>query len=207
MNAGYLKDVSCTGPGTCFAVGGSSRILAQGRFAEFQLNRMFIVKITGSVVATTTGPLNSGGSALVSIRCVPGAGCVATGTTEHLQQFAATETPILVHWDGHYWTRNAAQLPAGLLIQPEVTALGCFPGGGCEGVNAPAHTVSLAGTAWTSQPLPPLAPGESSQVLFGGACSVPTQCFAVGEVATAAGGTDALIEHWNGVAWKQEHVS
>jgi len=194
-----LSAVSCADATTCFAVG--------SRLKDYILDYMagiVIERWNGSTWSTVVGPVAGGNLSAVS--CPTATRCFAVG-----RQVSGT---LIDQWDGASWSTVASPNPAGTQI--ELNGVSCWSVNRCIAVGdrrSGSTTKTLVerwdGVAWhiDASPNPTGAISASLDAVF---CPNVTSCFAVGrhnEEDDYTGGTlhyrgGALLEHWNGTAWK-----
>jgi len=131
--------------------------------------------------ASTTGLSSAGRAPAPGI--APAAACASPAGTGWKQ--VATPNP------GNFDELNGVAV----LSSCQAWAVGNYSGG--------TLIESWDGTAWTQQPSP--SPGSAGNGLFAVAATSATDAWAVGDYSTTAdpAHTQALIEHWDGTAWKQ----
>jgi hypothetical protein len=110
---------------------------------------------------------------------------------------------LIEHWDGKSWTRVPSPDPDGGTILQGVAATSGRSAWAVGGTNDTGKTVieHWNGVAWTQVPSP--SPTGIGSVLSAVAATSASNAWAVGETYIRGGGTAALIEHWDGTAWRQ----
>jgi hypothetical protein len=172
-----LSAVSCVSTKFCEAVGSSSS--AEGAGAEMW---------SGSTWSLQTVP----GGFLTSVSCTSKSFCMAVGGDGHVDI-----------WNGVAWSAEASA--------PGFTSLSsvsCVSRSRCEAVGfGPAgdEAEGWNGTAWTPQPTPTPAGGNSAG-LSAVSCSSATACEAVGSYFNNSFLQVTLAEVWNGSAWAVQHT-
>lgn len=143
---------------------------------------------------------------LESTSCTSERACMTVGwyTSATKERLGLTAT-----WDGSTWTQHAAALPreatgsefydVSCTTEAACTAVGRFQVS-FEGIvlSSGALAERWNGREWVVQAL--AAPARGTARLNGVSCSSSTSCTAVG-AASEGGGTEVLVESWNGTAW------
>jgi hypothetical protein len=202
---------TCADAWTCWAVGGSSPSL-QGNFKP------------GAMVEQWNGTAWTGGpdvvppgtqaSLLWSVTCVDSADCWAVGAQE--PNSAQSPNILVERWNGISWAVVPTPTVGGYLLSVACAGSSdCWAvGTAIDGKQNPSNGIVLHwdGSAW-SQVSPP-APAQPYDLFASVTCTSSSDCWAVGEagpnqiqfgllpgVLPNMAGGQALIEHWNGVAW------
>jgi hypothetical protein len=183
--SGGLSAVSCVSAATCLAVSGS-RALSWNGTAWTQL---------------TLAQPGTAGMSLPGIACQSGTACMAAGSYTTLD---GASLPLAEQWNGAAWQVRRTPGPGdafnGLSAVSCTSATRCVAVG--NRINGSDVQVTLAerwdGRRWLVLATP--SPGPHLNVLNGISCRTATDCMAVGYY-DAAGGSQALAEHWNGATW------
>ena len=178
-----LRAVSCSGPGSCVAVGSSD-----DRSGKQVHQNLLVERLSGGVWTVVSTPAISGAvsSTLSGVSCPVAGFCVAVGYVH----FANRPTGLLAEmWNGASWSDTLLPAPPGGTL-PSVAAVSCAAEGACVAVGrylnkAGAYRLlaeRLTGSTWTvlATPTPPHA-GDSEFTAVD--CPTTTFCEAVGNVA------------------------
>ena len=208
----YLLDVSSGPAGTAWAAG--YRCTANcGTTAE--TDETLILHWNGHHWSRATAPSPGTAAGLAGIAAAPdgtawavGDSCATgCGNAEH------PISTLILHWNGHTWTRTASPSPAlaaglnGVSAGPNGTAWAV--GHSCVNCHTAAEDDRLLilrwdGHAWTQTPFP----SPERMVQLSNVASAPNgSAWAVGQSCTAQCGTatqqlQPLILRWNGQAWR-----
>jgi hypothetical protein len=189
--ASALQAVSCSGPGSCVAVGSSSypsgqQIPSQRTLVERLSDGRWTVVRTPAIRGATSSVLNG-------VSCPVGVFCVAVGSV----QFAAPHrSPELLAetWNGTSWTDKILPAPPGG-SEPGLAAVSCAAKGDCVAVGGYIYNKAgtyrplaeqLNGSMWSvaPAPVPPHGGGTTgNSELTGVDCPTATLCEVVGIVA------------------------
>ena len=178
-----LRAVSCSGPGSCVAVGSASYPSGQQVHQNLLVERL---SGGGWTVVSTAAISGAVSSALSGVSCPVAGFCVAIGYVH----FANRPTGLLAEtWNGTSWSDTVLPAPPGGTL-PRVAAVSCAAEGACVAVGrylnkAGAYRLlaeRLTGSTWTvlATPTPPHA-GDSEFTAVD--CPTTTLCEAVGNVA------------------------
>jgi hypothetical protein len=153
----------------------------------------------GSWAVTPTPPLDTY-TRLFSVSAVSASNVWAAGFTTD----AASNRlqPLILHWNGSQWTRQASPGPAGADSESfGIAALSATDAWavGQTGTGDSAAPLALHwdGTAWTQKTVPPQAGGGSYLRSVSGVSG--SDAWALG--LTAGNGTHPVLYRWNGSAW------
>ena len=144
---------------------------------------------------TSTG---FGGVATLSARNAWATGSYTSGTVFHT---------LIEHWNGAAWTQKPSPNPSptdnflgsvAATSASNIWAVGEYANGTAE----QSLVLHWNGTAWTHMPSPNPGGSSASDFLEGVAVTSASNAWAVGEYANV-GGSQALVLHWNGTAWRQ----
>jgi hypothetical protein len=209
---GQLNNVTCTGDGNCWAVGGQLSSAGGAAFIEHSNGRAW-------TAVASQNPPGSSSSALFGVACASVTNCWAVGAYDTTPPTATL--PYAEHWNGKAWSEVAMPAPHsnGLkvtLLQavacPSATL--CFADGTGERLSGKFEvSASLIerwnGQSWQIVPSPAL-PHSNTTGLDGLSCTSGTDCWAVGGWASYNGSVDyksgGLGDHWNGQQWTAERV-
>jgi hypothetical protein len=195
---GQLRSVSCPSPALCVAVG----------YADFGTGTAPAIARWDGAAWVVQALASEPGGELEGVSCPSTIACVAVGSN--------AGGPVAALWDGSTWTVQSTPAP-GAGGTSDLTAVSCASAAACTAVGSCAGAVCsptgsqapLAerwdGTLWSIERTPDL-PGTDDR-LNSVSCLAPSACTAVGlavESSPGAGRTEALIERWDGTAWKTE---
>jgi hypothetical protein len=149
-------------------------------------------------------------SQLNGVSCSSATACTAVG---FLQNSSSTDLTLAEGWNGTAWSIQPTPDPADADVFPGsvLSAISCTSATACMAVgnytNTAGNVVTLAeswnGTTWKIETT--LNPaGATNTALAGVFCGSATVCTAVGRSFDAAGTETAVVESWNGVAWKSQ---
>ena len=177
-----LRAVSCSGPGSCVAVGSSD-----DRSGKQVHQNLLVERLSGGVWTVVSTPAISGAvsSALSGVSCPIAGFCVAVGYVH----FANRPTGLLAEmWNGASWSDTLLPAPPGGTL-PSVAAVSCAAEGACVAVGRYLNKAGnyrlladrLIGSAWSvlATPVPPHS-GDSEFTAVD--CPTTTLCEAVGNV-------------------------
>jgi hypothetical protein len=204
-----LYAVTCTGPGSCEAVG--SYIVKNGQLLPMSVTesggrwrRATAIELPPH---TTPGPINS----LNSIACNRAGSCVAVGrysTTDG--QTSAAAAALQVH--GHWLRVAPLKLPAGAGPVSQLSSVSCQPSGQCVAIGTSATSKGLIHSMmatlthghWSNvRPLrrvPTGAPRGSRVILRAVSCA-RTFCLAAGSYLLRNGTWEWIVIRIRGGAW------
>ena len=203
IHNGMLVADSCTGPGTCMAVGGyENRSGTQVALAEARTS-------TGWRIKATPLPAGAVFSNLFGVSCTAADACTAVG---YYTDGARHIHPLAERWDGTSWSIQSVPSPAG---HPEsgFFAVSCTAANACTAVGAQTGstgtTTSLAqrwnGTNWSIQAVPGPV-GSLGSELLAVSCSTATSCTAAGSEIDSSQTPVPLAAGWNGTSWSVQSV-
>ncbi len=184
-----LTAVSCSGPGSCAAVGSAS--YPSGKLIPTQ--RMLAERLSHGSWAVAKTPAIAGAlsTVLSGVSCpVPGF-CVAVGTVRFTKSLLSTRV-LTETWNGTSWGGTALPAPPGG-TDPSVAAVSCAAKGACVAVGNYIKTSTdtyrplaekLAGSTWSvlRTPVPPHGLGLGNSEFTGVSCPTTARCEVVGEV-------------------------
>ena len=185
-----LEAMSCSGPAECVAVGDSNA-------------HTLIESWKGSVWSIVSSPNTSPttNNLLWGVSCSGLTACTAVGSAA-----AGSDYQTLIEsWDGTTWSI----VPSPSLSPTQNTLLGvscndlahCMAVGSAQvGTNGlETLTESWNGSTWSIVPDP--APTSPYAELTGVSCISSADCVAVGTFDNATGGSNTLVESWDGATW------
>jgi hypothetical protein len=196
---GQLTGVSCRSPTLCVAVGSATI----GARLEPLIERWNGTAWVAQALASDTAGVLDG------VSCPSTTMCVAVGSNG--------AAPMAALWDGTMWAAQSvpsphADGPSALTAVSCVSAAACTAVGFCDatcGTTGARQTLAERwdGTGWSIQSTPNV-PGTDDR-LESVSCLAPAACTAVGlaiktNASAATDLTEALIESWDGTAWKTE---
>jgi hypothetical protein len=191
-----LNAVSCSGPSACVAV---------GDYFTGNNDQTLIESWNGSAWSIVPSPNTSPTQAndLGGVSCNLPAACVAVGAYYLSGDFSQT---LIESWNGSAWSivpsPNSSPTQINLLRGVSCSSpSACTAFGFYDPSNVADQTLieSWNGSAWSIVTSPNTSPTQSNE-LSAVSCSSPSACTAAGYYFTA-GGTQTLIESWNGSAW------
>jgi hypothetical protein len=201
---GYLTGVSCTGRGTCVAVGGYD---ARGSRQE----PLVVIESGGHWRRATAirAPSNAGANPvahLTAVSCPKAGDCVAVGT--YMTKSSQGEAMAVAQGKRGWGQATEIQLPP-VKVEPfaELFSISCVKPGTCEAVGtyATPSNVNLAlavgesGGHWrrgvnlSALPLGAAGGSGANSVLNGVTCTAITSCLAVGEYTDKQGGLLGML--------------
>jgi len=207
---GYLTGVSCSGRGTCVAVGGYTNAAGNGEpmvVAEShgRWGRAAAIQLPSNAVANPDAHLTA-------VSCPKAGDCVAVGTytikDNQGEALAAAETK------GHWRRATEIRLPK-VTVEPlaELESVSCASPGSCVAVGSyvtgsatDALAVAESGGHWrrgvglTSLPSGAVQGGSASANLNGVSCTA-SSCLAVGEYLDNQGGELSMAISESGGRW------
>jgi subtilisin family serine protease len=209
---GALKDVSCSGPGQCLAVGSyvTSESLEKRAAASLW---------TGKEWKTVNPPAPSPGfqPSLNGVSCLSATNCLAVGATTDT---SAVAHPLAMKWNGSAWTEiPVTQPPSGYSYR--LNDVSCPAANSCEAVGFFAKTDSTEagplalhwdGSKWTQRTAvnpntPGGEPSKEFSLLESVSCATTTFCKAVGNHTSVVAGVEevkGLIESLSSSEWVSE---
>ena len=199
-----LDGVSCSSAASCTAAGFFDSPAGALPLAEAWNGHVWTIQ------ATTSPPGPAAVSQLNGVSCSSATACTAVG---FFQNSASTDLTLAEGWNGTAWSIQPTPDPAdaGTFPGSVLSAVSCSSAAACMAVgnyqNTAGNVVTLAeswnGTAWTiGTTLNPA--GATNTALAGVFCGSATDCTAVGRSFDAAGNQTAVVESWNGAAWKSQ---
>ena len=192
-----LNGVSCSGPSSCMAVGGSGS-----------------ESWDGSIWSTVPIGLSGTSSTLNAVSCTSPTACTAVGDYAPIvtcppkppcdQLYQAT---LIESWNGSDWSVVLSPNAPSFLAD-ELTGVSCTDPSACTAVGYADSNGALNqtlieswnGTAWSIVPSPN-TPDNQPDSLTAVSCSSSTACTAVGIDAVDGLENQTLIESWNGSVW------
>ena len=192
-----LFAVSCPAATMCMAAGTSWEVVG-----ENELNGPFAAVEMWNGSAWTKQLIFEVGS-LTGVSCPTAVACTAVGSSAELGG------AMIEGWNGTSWTLQSRGVPQGGK-DTNLAAVSCTASTACTAVGSyvdragttEALVETWNGTTWAVQPTPTLE-GATATTLDGVSCTSPSSCTAVGSY-TDAGHSEALIESWNGKAWRAQ---
>ncbi len=196
--ASYFDGVSCSAANACTAVGYSENSSGDVTTLAEAWNG------TTWSIQTTLNPSGSDDSMLDAVSCTGASACTAVGS---YYSSPGNEVTLAEAWNGSTWKIQTTPNPAGEAYI-ELQAVSCTGASACSAVgsyySSPSVIVTVAeawnGTAWKTQSTVNPA-GSDETVLEGVWCGGSSACTAVGFYANSSGGSDTLVETWNGSTW------
>ncbi len=186
--ASQLAAVSCSGPGSCVAVGSGS--YPSGHQLAHQL--ALIERLSGGTWAIAANPAVRGATAspLDGVSCPVANFCVAVGYARYAHPQAAFDA-LAETWNGTSWTRDLLRMPAGA-SEPSLAAVSCPAEGACVAVGNYIDSKTgqyrplaerLTGHTWSVVPAPDPRGASGNSEFTGIDCAALASCEAVGNVA------------------------
>jgi hypothetical protein len=134
-------------------------------------------------------------------------GVAATSSTNAWAVGSDSHGDVTEHWNGRSWKiQPSPKLARRKDITPVLNGVAATSSTNAWAVGIDSHGGVIEhwnGRSWKIQPSPKLtSPKYNAAVLAGVAATSSTNAWAVGDYYTARGDPRALIEHWNGRAWK-----
>jgi hypothetical protein len=195
-----LNGVSCTGDGSCMAVGVEN-------FNTDRTPAAIAERWDGTrwTVVPVPGPASSV-SILTGVSCAAASDCTADGGYAPLPG-GYPESTLTEHWNGTGWRIVPSPDPAHARLSA-LFAVSCPPGGGCLATgdfftvsqgNYNSHNLAERwnGAQW-SLVLAPAPQATSQNQLNGVSCAMAGACMAVGYDLSAGGLMIPLAESWDG---------
>lgn len=192
-----LTSVSCTGTGTCIAVGD----------ADSGAHPMYASEAKGSWTGAT--PITTATGTLSGISCLSGGNCSAVGSTG-----AGGQPLTMTVTAGTFSPATAPALPSGG-TSGALTSVACTTPGNCVAVghyvDASGQTQAMVATEtggnWAAAAqlaLPSGAAGAGQNAVLSSIdCPGGGHCTAVGSYVNGAGQTEAMVATQNGSTWGQ----
>jgi hypothetical protein len=154
-------------------------------------------------IAPSPSPFAAPFTPLSGVSCTSATNCVAVGIRMDFDRFTSYVT-VSEHWDGTTWSQVTTPLPTGAVL----SAVSCSSATHCLATGYLQDLSPLVerwdGISWSivASPTPPT--GALRVELSGVTCASATSCYAVGSTISTAPAYryGALIEHWDGAAWK-----
>ena len=206
----YLDAISCSSSTACTATGYSETSPSAGFTLAERWNG------TAWKVETTPNPVGSTGSELTGVSCSSSTACTAVGGYSSGSGSEAFGAPLAERWNGTTWTIESVPIAAGASKSEEghLSSVSCSSSTTCMaagsyGASSGGRTLTLA-ESWNGTVWKVLTTTNPSSVSWGDAlyslsCSASTACTAVGEQADVLSSI-ALVERWNGTAWKPKQA-
>jgi hypothetical protein len=186
-SASGLSAVSCSGPGSCVAVGaGDYPSGHQIRYALALIEQLSSDKWT--VASTPTLP-GATASPLVGVSCPLANFCAAVGYVQYAHP--GIFDALVETWNGKSWKADSIKAPTGG-SDPSLAAVSCAAKGSCLAVGNYIDSKSdsyrtlaerLDGTAWSVVPSPDPHGASGNSEFSGVDCVTPNLCESVGNVA------------------------
>jgi outer membrane protein OmpA-like peptidoglycan-associated protein len=211
--ANSLKDVDCTGLGSCIAVGEFGVAAGTQALLEVSSSGTWTqVAVPLPADASTSAPDNE----LVAVTCFSATSCVAVGS----YATSTGEAALLIAGSGDDWTDVVVPLPGDAsTVAPsnELDAVACTSSTSCVAVGDYANgasdeqalLVNDVGGTWSDStvPLPVDASTDSpNNVLIAVTCAAPDTCEAVGSYETTSNTEQALLVNGVGLSWSNAVV-
>ena len=112
--------------------------------------------------------------------------------------------PVILHWNGATWQTQPSPPPVGPRGFANLTAISAFSQAEAWAVGTSTRSGTLAerwnGSTWRLYPVP--SPHHFGAYLDGVVTLAPDDAWASGNAFSARGRERALIEHWDGTAWR-----
>jgi hypothetical protein len=202
-----LDGVSCGSATSCTAVGFYDSPAGALALAEAWNGHAWTIQ------ATPNPPGPAAVSQLNGVSCSSATACSAVG---FFQNSASTDLTLAEGWNGTAWSIQPTPNPADADSFPGsvLSAISCSSAAACMAVgsytNTAGNVVTLAeswnGTSWNIETT--LNPaGATNSALVGVFCASATVCSAVGRSFDAEGTQTAVVESWDGAAWKSQVVA
>ncbi len=208
VSTAVLSGVSCPSPRACLAVG--YQVDAAGApvpLAERWNGRRWAIGSPPAPPAT--------GSFLFGVSCATARSCMAVGSSTRRGETVA----LAERWNGIRWALQPALQPGGRIRGAHPTAylaaVACPSTAACTAVGYAGNRAGTLGApliarwtrnaGWLSQPAAP-PPAAKAAFLSGVSCASPSDCAAVGFLATRAGTSETLAEHWTQDSWHLERI-
>lgn len=204
-----LDAVSCSGPGSCVAVGSAD--YPSGHQLPRQLPLIERLSNGRWTIARSPALRGATASLLRGVSCPRADFCVAVGYVRYASP--AAFDALAETWNGTSWTIDPLPAPAGAQ-EPELAAVSCPARGACvaagDYIDAKTDTYRpladrLAGHAWSllAAPAPHGASGDSE--FTGIDCATPAACEVVGNVNYNDTFQDVFAYGLSGSAWTAQH--
>ncbi len=188
-----LAAVSCSNPGSCFAVGEYlNGAITVGRGHAHQ---SFAAQWNGTAWTATSIARPAGATAgyLDAISCTGASTCTAAGW---YPSTSTTKTALAERWDGTTWTIDPSAAVSGAVLSGVV----CSSASACTAVGSTqiGHSVAEVwnGATWSMEATP--NPVSTARMLQSVACPTDTACVAVGTAVGSAGYNVTLAERYSG---------
>jgi hypothetical protein len=208
--ASGLDAVSCSGPGSCIAVGSSS--YPSGHQAARQIS--LIEKLSNGAWTIESNPTLRGATAspLEGVSCPTSGFCVAVGyvqyTHPHFGLDALAET-----WNGTTWRKDSLPAPEGG-TEASLAEVSCAAKGVCVAVGNYVDTKAdtyrplaerLDGHTWSVMAAPDPRGASNNSEFTGIDCSTQSSCEAVGDVAYNDTEQNVFAYALSGSTWTYQH--
>jgi hypothetical protein len=200
---GFLLGVAATSSSDAWAAGIASTSTSVHTLIEHWNGTAWCTVATPNP-GGSSGTNQLEGVAAVSSSSAWAVGSYGTSTQSHT---------LIAHWNGTAWSQQASPNPAGFSGGSVLAGVAATSSSNAWAVGASSHSFTNSrtliahrdGTAWTQVPSPnPGGTGSSSQnVLYSVTATSSSNAWAVGYYSTGTG-SNALVLHWNGTAWKQQ---
>jgi hypothetical protein len=205
-----LLGVTCISGSDCWAVGSTGTLGGVGLNQVLHWNGRKWASVTVPQPAGNTGTVTNG---LRGIDCVRASDCWAVGTYRNSSGKTFNQA---LRYNGRRWklvatpNRGVASGGGGLpMPMRQLSGVACPSTTACRAVgsypNRSGETVNEAlrfnGKKWLVMSIPDPA-GMHMNLLAGVACTVPSDCWAVGQVATPSGSLNQALK-WDGKTWSE----
>ncbi len=208
-----LSRVSCSTAEDCWVAGSASQGHEQRPVVEHWDGRNWSDGVLPAVPSSYTSAY------LASVSCISARSCFAVGGAGTGPGLAAGTVPLLFHWDGEAWGREAVPLPTGYR-SADLGALYCFGATSCiaDGTEIPVHgyfdrafSESFNGKAWAAVQVPqPYHFQYSYSAAPDMTCLSAHRCLLPLNAAAHANGQTAFTPYlalWDGSSWSLRSVA
>jgi hypothetical protein len=162
-------------------------------------------------IEPTPNPAGAQVSVLSAVSCSSGRACTAVGS--QTSSLSSPGSALAERWNGQSWGIQPTAKVNGA-TSPQLYGVSCASASACTAVGtafdtAGSRDVNLAeawnGKSWGVQAIPNPV-GATNSVLYAVSCTSASACTAVGVEDNAAGFPRAMVERWNGMAWRIQAV-
>lgn len=203
--SGQFTAVSCSSPTSCMAVGtvGPEDAPPTISLAEEWNGRSW----------TITQPPTSASPELSGVSCSSATSCTAVGDQNSTCAGLSCSVTITEAWNGSSWGVVQTPRPSGA-VNSSLDGVACASVDSCmsvgDGEDASGHQWSVAedsnlGT-WTLEP-PARPAGAEGSSLSAVSCANADDCVVIGGYLDGTDGELALVEAWDGTAWRIDQVA